>query len=931
MNAATMEEIVIIDDDIIIMDDEEDDGFQITSWNSCAPHAQSTSTLTPTRLPSRSSLRETSDDESLMFILKPGSPVTNTRKSLTEPQFRTPNYGARKSHLSNRNSSLARSPRSQPSVRSFPGPATCLPPFNTAGRNGGTLNDPIALDSHKNNISSSTVMQQTLKPPKACSSGESSRRQQSPNGDTVLPDADLTVDSQSSKVQELSTQQDSAPSVVQNMEVIDLDALEDDLEDELRILAVQNIHPEEDSPQAIPKPTKLLKLPRRSPSIVTPWTTCPNYQHDKLLLKSNKTVELLDGDFLRIRDIIFHAETKEIRIRGNRLQRTRDLNGLLERKMNELVLFLEVDLDDPRPHLEQAAVEIPLTEIKKIRSLRLTNHKFPHDRNLDPNDFRNRDHIGIEGGLTCRWKYTCTYTTGADRYHNNHTERRIERLRANECTSTNALSDAERRMQWRGETIPGGAYQTLLAMDETLPITPKELPISVESSPGPENRIIEPSSLQTSLAWAQCQRPEIVITPRVAKRKRSADETPLLEPDQELKRPRYDLEPAVEEARRRLSTCTLDGDEQMPTPFDSMAIDVAQISEDIQTPSIPSQPIDLSREAALPLPTTTNPPTTSSLAVNTIFVLTLKAAKTTISSKSISSISAHLVNSSARLILHLNYHESAHDFVSRCQHHLRSHPEGSKDHDKFKVDILHLSPPCQFFSPAHTVNGQDDEMNVASLFAVQSVIEVARPRVVTLEQTFGIVNERFRWFFNALVQMFTMHEFSVRWAVIPLQSWGLPQRRMRLIIIASCPGEILPSMPYPTNAENPAIGSGLKPHRSVHSVLTTIPNGTSDHDPLSVQFAEDRRMHPWDSSRILPRAMTTSGGQNYHPSGMRDFTLREYACLQGFPLNHVFRGNYVKKQIGNAVPPVVAKVLFESIRRDLDRADGIVEGVEVLE
>ncbi len=63
---------------------------------------------------------------------------------------------------------------------------------------------------------------------------------------------------------------------------------------------------------------------------------------------------------------------------------------------------------------------------------------------------------------------------------------------------------------------------------------------------------------------------------------------------------------------------------------------------------------------------------------------------------------------------------------------------------------------------------------------------------------------------------------------------------------------------------------------------------------------------------------------------MRDLTLREYASLQGFPATHVFRGNYVKKQIGNAVPPCVAKVLFESIKRDLERVDG-VEGVEVIE
>lgn len=138
-------------------------------------------------------------------------------------------------------------------------------------------------------------------------------------------------------------------------------------------------------------------------------------------------------------------------------------------------------------------------------------------------------------------------------------------------------------------------------------------------------------------------------------------------------------------------------------------------------------------------------------------------------------------------------------------------------------------------------------------------------------------------------------------------------------------------MPEPTHTESPLPGSYLKPLVTVQQILDSIPLNAEDHDPESKMFAENRRMPPWDASKVLPRAMTTSGGQNYHPSGLRDFTLREYACFQGFPITHVFKGSYVKRQIGNAVPPVVAKVLFESIKRDLDRADGIVEGVEVLD
>lgn len=142
------------------------------------------------------------------------------------------------------------------------------------------------------------------------------------------------------------------------------------------------------------------------------------------------------------------------------------------------------------------------------------------------------------------------------------------------------------------------------------------------------------------------------------------------------------------------------------------------------------------------------------------------------------------------------------------------------------------------------------------------------------------------------------------------------------------PGEILPKMPLPTHSENGE--DGLEPFVTVNQTLSKIPLDADHHDPDRLVFADGREMKTWDGNKILPRAMTTSGGQNYHPSGTRDFTLKEYACLQGFPLNHVFLGTGIKKQIGNAVPPCVGRVLFKSIKKDLDEADGIVEAQEIM-
>ena len=82
------------------------------------------------------------------------------------------------------------------------------------------------------------------------------------------------------------------------------------------------------------------------------------------------------------------------------------------------------------------------------------------------------------------------------------------------------------------------------------------------------------------------------------------------------------------------------------------------------------------------------------------------------------------------------------------------------------------------------------------------------------------------------------------------------------------------------------------------------------------------RKSRYSGSLPLRNTITCSGSINYHPSGLRCFTIRELACLQGFPLEHRF-GRGERKQIGNAVPPVVAKVFFEQVVRALRLADGV--------
>ena len=72
----------------------------------------------------------------------------------------------------------------------------------------------------------------------------------------------------------------------------------------------------------------------------------------------------------------------------------------------------------------------------------------------------------------------------------------------------------------------------------------------------------------------------------------------------------------------------------------------------------------------------------------------------------------------------------------------------------------------------------------------------------------------------------------------------------------------------------------------------------------------------------ITNCICTAGGI-LHPSGKRDFTVRELACLSTFPLCHKFRGKKMRMQIGNAVPPLMAKLLLQEVRKCLMKTDGV--------
>ncbi|KAK8166626.1 S-adenosyl-L-methionine-dependent methyltransferase, partial [Phyllosticta citrichinensis] len=241
-------------------------------------------------------------------------------------------------------------------------------------------------------------------------------------------------------------------------------------------------------------------------------------------------------------------------------------------------------------------------------------------------------------------------------------------------------------------------------------------------------------------------------------------------------------------------------------------------------------------------------------------------------------------------------------------------------HEEPLVDILHMSPPCQFFSQAHTTDGKDDEKNSAALFTIGKLIERIKPRIATLEETSGLTHDKHIPWFYSMLNTVRNQGYSVRWSVIRCLAYGCTQPRPRLFLIASAPGVPLPSFPKFTHGP-PGLDlreQGLLPFTTLRLAAGDVPRDATQHNPRDPNLRFDQPRRPGEPDKHSTRTLLTNNeGDVYHWSGRRKYTIREMACLQGFPTYHQFVGTRsdMRRQIGNAVPPnVFAKIMAECIK-----------------
>jgi DNA (cytosine-5)-methyltransferase 1 len=265
------------------------------------------------------------------------------------------------------------------------------------------------------------------------------------------------------------------------------------------------------------------------------------------------------------------------------------------------------------------------------------------------------------------------------------------------------------------------------------------------------------------------------------------------------------------------------------------------------------------------------------------------------------------------------------------------------------ADIVIGGPPCQGFSPLGKMTPivEHDAMNQLWRHFLRIVRQVL-PRAFVIENVPELLTSSEFVHIQAAASRLG---YRLAADVLNAAAFGVPQRRRRAFIVGLRQGT--PALPVPTKARTtvrdaigdlPLIPTGKDLHIGRNPTLKSlerykcIPPGGNRFDLMRKRPDLAPRCWlekptgstdvfgrlEWDKLALTIRTefFKPEKGRYLHPQAHRPITHREAARLQTFPDSFVFCGSKIEvaKQIGNAVPPALARAVAEALRARLQSA-----------
>lgn len=280
-----------------------------------------------------------------------------------------------------------------------------------------------------------------------------------------------------------------------------------------------------------------------------------------------------------------------------------------------------------------------------------------------------------------------------------------------------------------------------------------------------------------------------------------------------------------------------------------------------------------------------------------------------------------------------------------------------------EVDGIIGGPPCQGFS----ISGKrliDDPRNALYKSFVEFVGDI-QPKFFVMENVPGLVSMAKGAVKDAIIEDFESRGYNVSWKTLASDDYGVPQHRRRVFFVGlsrSVFGDRFFEFPAPFTGEKVTCKDAISdldyisdevalPDETAYElapateyqklmrkncttlwnhvatihnaktkkIIAMVPDG-GNYKSLPEELWSTRKVHiAWTRMDSTRPCFTIDTGHNhhFHYRANRVPTARESARIQSFPDSFRFLGIKTSqlKQVGNAVPPLLAQALAEEITK----------------